>query len=245
MRGDGAPDRISSAPMTPGGTLVRLERVGYRYEDDVALRDVDLELARGERLAVLGPNGGGKTTLLALLLGLRTPTSGRRTGPAVAGGLRLGYVPQFPAFDRNFPIRVEEMVLDGRLRERTPRDRGADLAAVGELLARLELEPLRRAYLTELSGGELKRALVARALVARPELLVLDEPTASLDELSRRAFWGLLAEQPPATAVVLATHDLAPGTFAPTRALFVDRTVRELPLADLHAEAALCGHGHD
>ena len=232
-------------PVSSDRTLLRLERVGYRYEGDVALREVDLELARGERLAVLGPNGGGKTTLLALLLGLRPPSSGRRVSVVPEPALRLGYVPQFPAFDRNFPIRVEEMVLDGRLRDRAARDPGADRAAVDELLVRLQLEPLRRAYLTELSGGELKRALVARALVARPELLVLDEPTASLDEASRRTFWQLIAEQPEATAIVLATHDLAPATFVPTRALFVDRTVREIALADLHAEAALCGHGHD
>jgi zinc transport system ATP-binding protein len=225
--------------------LLRLERVGYRYEGDVALRDVDLELSSGERLAVLGPNGGGKTTLLALILGLRLPSSGRVASVAPPGTLRLAYVPQFPAFDRNFPIRVEEMVADGRLRDRRRGDDRAGRAAVDELLARLELDALRRAYLTELSGGELKRALVARALVARPDLLVLDEPTASLDEGSRRTFWSLVAAQPEATAVVLATHDLAPSTFTPTRAIFVDRTVREIALADLHAEAALCGHGHD
>ncbi|HLF56824.1 MAG TPA: ATP-binding cassette domain-containing protein [Thermoanaerobaculia bacterium] len=232
--------------MTGARTLLRLERVGYRYEGDVALRDVELEIARGERLAVLGPNGGGKTTLLTLLLGLRDPSEGRVVRASPNGDLRLGYVPQFPAFDRNFPIRVDEMVLEGRLRERRAGGtESEDRAELERILERLDLVGLRRVYLTELSGGELKRALVARALVARPELLVLDEPTASLDESSRRTFWTLVAEQPETTAIVLATHDLAPATFAPTRALFVDRTVRELALGDLHAEAAVCGHGHD
>jgi zinc transport system ATP-binding protein len=230
--------------MSSASTLLRLERVSYRYEGDLALREVDLELAAGERLAVVGPNGGGKTTLLGLLLGLRSPTGGRivRARP----GLRLGYVPQFPAFDRNFPVRVEEMVGEGCLRG--SRSDPAELAEVAGLLERLDLAGLRRTYLTELSGGELKRALIARALVARPELLVLDEPTASLDEASRRVFWTLVAERPAETAVVLATHDLAPGTFAANRAIFVDRTVRALDLEALHAShdgAALCGHGHD
>lgn len=227
-------------------TLVRLTGVGYRFGGDVALAGVDLELAAGERLAVLGPNGGGKTTLLGLLLGLREPSSGRIERAASHRSLRLGYVPQFPAFDRNFPIRVEEMVLEGRLRERRRATTSAaeSRAAVAKLLGRLELAPLRQAYLTELSGGELKRALVARALVAEPELLVLDEPAASLDEASRRALWEILAGLPPRTTLVLATHDLAPETFRPTRAILVDRGVEELALDGLHTDSLLCGHTH-
>jgi zinc transport system ATP-binding protein len=231
--------------VTTNEILLRFERVDYRYERDVALRAVELELQRGERLAVLGPNGGGKTTLLALALGLRAPSAGRIVRPVP--GCRLAYVPQFPAFDRNFPIRVEEMVLDGRLRDRRRQGRftDEDRAVADALIGRLALDGFRRSYLTELSGGELKRALVARALVAEPDLLVLDEPTASLDELSRRQLWDLVAGLPEATAVILATHDLAPATFTPNRALFVDRTVREIALEDWHREMVLCGHGHD
>ena len=233
-----------SAGRAAARPLITLAGVGYRYGEDVALEAIDLELAAGDRLAVLGPNGGGKTTLLGLLLGLRSPSSGRivRAG----GRLRCGYVPQFPAFDRQFPVRLREMVLQGLLSERRPpRPPGAAArAAVAEMLGRLDLEDLADAYLDELSGGELKRALLARALVGRPELLVLDEPTASLDETSRKALWRLVAEQPPETAVVLATHDLAPGTFAATRALLVDRRLEPLAIDDLHAHPLVCGHGH-
>jgi zinc transport system ATP-binding protein len=228
---------------------LRFERVGFRYGGDVALADVDFELGPGERLVLVGPNGGGKTTLLRLLLGLAEPHSGRIVRAPRAEAPRAGYVPQFPAFDRGFPLRVEEVVLDGLLRERRGRRRGSsgapDRAAVDRLVARLDLEPLRHAYLAELSGGELKRTLVARALVARPQLLVLDEPTASLDEPSRTALWRLIDELPAETTVVLATHDLAPDTLRPTRAARVDRGVTELSLGELHGEALLCGHGHD
>ncbi len=250
---DGGPKPVSSRLVnvsrhpvgSAGPTLLSLRGVVYRYGGDVALAGVDLDVCAGDRLVLLGPNGGGKTTLLGLLLGLREPNEGsaRRSRKR----LRLGYVPQFPAFDRNFPVRVEEMVLEGRLRERalghgySPADR----AAVAGLIARLDLGELRRAYLTELSGGELKRALVARALAGRPEVLALDEPTASLDEASRRIFWELLGELPAETAVVLATHDLAPETFVPDRAVLVDRTVSALPLDELHPGVLLCGHGHD
>jgi zinc transport system ATP-binding protein len=199
-----------------------------------------LAIAAGERLAILGPNGGGKSTLLRLLLGLAAPTSGRirRIGRA----LRVGYVPQFPAFERGFPLRVHEMVLQGRLRGR--RAAPGERPPVDALLERLDLAPLSGAYLSELSGGELKRALVARALISRPELLALDEPAASLDERSRRRLWELIAALPEETAVLLVTHDLAPGSFAPTRAILVDRRVEPLEVEGLHAHPLLCGHGH-
>lgn len=232
--------------MSDPAALVELRSVSYRFGADVVLDEIDLRLAEGERLALLGPNGGGKSTLVRLLLGLLRPASGtieRRPR------LRLGYVPQFPAFDRHFPVRVEEMILQGRLRDRRrllPRSSSGtrDRHLVDEVVARLDLGPLRRAYLTELSGGELKRALVARALVAEPELLVLDEPTAALDEPSRRAFWTLLAGLPEKTAIVLATHDLDPETFLPVRAALVDRRLERLEVGGLHAHPLVCGHGH-
>lgn len=232
--------------MSDPGALVDLRRVSYRFGADVVLDEVDLALAEGERFALLGPNGGGKSTLVRLLLGLLRPASGtivRRPG------LRLGYVPQFPAFDRHFPVQVEEMILQGRLRDRRrlrpfAATSEADRQRVDEVMDRLDLDPLRRAYLTELSGGEMKRALVARALVAEPELLVLDEPTAALDEPSRRTFWKLLAGLPQKTAIVLATHDLDPETFLPLRAAMVDRRLEALEVGGLHAHPLVCGHGH-
>jgi len=235
----GEPERSAG-----GEALVELAGVEFRFGRDVALSGVDLRLEPGERVALLGPNGGGKTTLLRLLLGLIEPDAGSVRLRSAAP--RFAYVPQFPGFDRAFPVRVGEMVLQGRLRERglgrpfRPQDR----AAVEEVLERLDLVDLRQAYLTELSGGELKRALLARALVSRPELLALDEPSASLDEPSRRGLWALVAELPAATAVVLATHDLAPETFRPTRALLVDRRLETLEVEGLHARPLLCGHGH-
>jgi zinc transport system ATP-binding protein len=226
-----------------GPPLIELVGVSYRYGADLALEAIDLCLHAGDRLVLVGPNGGGKSTLARLLLGLASPSSGTIERRAK---LRLGYVPQFPTFDRQFPIRVAEMVLEGRLSDRGwmrpfgPDDR----AAADEALERLQLTALRRAYLDELSGGELKRALVARSLVARPELFVLDEPTSSLDEQSRRTLWSLVAALPASTTIVLATHDLAPGTFVPTRAALVDRRLEALAVEGLHEHPLLCGHSH-
>lgn len=225
---------------------VRFERVGFRYGGDRVLAGIDLEIEPGERLAILGPNGGGKSTLVRLLLGLLEPSEGRVIWSLPRAERRLSYVPQFPAFDRGFPMRVEEMVLQGLLRERPPRTRyrAEDRTAVAELLADLELADLSGAYLSELSGGELKRALIARALIGRPNLLVLDEPTASLDEPSRRKLWQRIATLPATTAVLLVTHDLGPETFGARRAVLVDGALETLPVPDLHRHPLLCGHGH-
>jgi zinc transport system ATP-binding protein len=226
--------------------LVAFEGVASRYDGDVALEGIDLVVEPGERLAVLGPNGGGKTTLIALLLGLRRPSAGRIRWGRPPRELRRAHVPQFPTFDRHFPVRVREMVAQGRLRPASAgrADAATDRAKVAELIERLELAPLAEAHLSELSGGELKRALIARALAAEPELLALDEPTASLDEPSRRRLWELVAELPASTAIVLATHDLAPETFAATRAFVVDRRLEPLALDRLHAHELVCGHSH-
>lgn len=233
-------------PAEPAAGWVRLERVGFRYGGDRVLSGLDLEVGPGERLAILGPNGGGKSTLVRLLLGLLEPSEGRVVWRRPRAGCRLSYVPQFPAFDRGFPMRVEEMVLQGLLRDRPPRTRyrAADRAAVAALLADLDLADLSGAYLSELSGGELKRALIARALVGRPDLLVLDEPAASLDEPSRRSLWRHVAALPAETAVLLVTHDLGPDTFAPRRAVLVDGALEALAVPDLHRHPMLCGHGH-
>jgi len=226
--------------------LVECRALGFSYGGDVVLESLDLAIREGERLAILGPNGGGKTTLVRLILGLLAPGAGEIAWGRRRAVLRLAYVPQFPSFERGFPLRVEEMVLQGLLRERRlghrfPREAHQRVAAIVEQLA---LTPLRHAYLSELSGGELKRALIARSLVGRPELLVLDEPAASLDEPSRGRLWRLIAELPAATTVLLVTHDLAPATFSPSRAVLVDRRIEELSVAGLHAHPLLCGHTH-
>ena len=226
--------------------VVAARGLGYRYGADVALADVDLAVGRGDRLVILGPNGGGKSTLVRLLLGLLRPDRGEVRWQVPRRARRLGYVPQVPSFDRGFPLRVEEMVRLGRLRGRRPLTgwSRADHEAVARRLAELELAPLAGAYLSELSGGELRRALIARALVGEPDFLVLDEPTASLDEPSRRRLWELISALPESTAVLLVTHDLAPETLRPTRAVMVDRRLSEVPIDGLHSHPLLCGHAH-
>lgn len=197
-------------PETP---LVQVRHVTFGYGQEVVLDHVDLEIGPRDFLAVIGPNGGGKTTLLKVMLGLLRPWSGEvvyhlSSGKDPRG--RLGYVPQFSTFDKDFPLRVSDMVLMGRLGSRGPlrsysRD---DRAAASEALDRLGLRGVARAHVSEISGGQLQRVLIARALVSGPEILFLDEPTASIDAESRETLSGILEDLNRTIPIVVVTHDV-------------------------------------
>ena len=173
--------------------VVRLEHVSFGYgHGPLVLRDVALAVDRGEFLAIAGPNGGGKTTLLRLVLGLEEPTSGR---VEVSAG-RLSYLPQRAQAASDSPLTVEELVGAGR----APRTRllgqlgRADREAVREAIERVDLSRFAKRRLTTLSGGQQQRAFIAKALAADPELLVLDEPTTGVDVEAQEALASLLEQ---------------------------------------------------
>jgi zinc transport system ATP-binding protein len=172
---------------------VRLQRVSFGYgHGPQVLRDVDLSVDRGEFVAIAGPNGGGKTTLLRLVLGLEKPTSGLVELTA----RRLAYLPQRAQATVDSPLTVEELVAAGRV----PRARllgplgPTDRDAVREAIERVGLVPFMRRRLTTLSGGQQQRAFIAKALAADPELLVLDEPTTGVDVEAQESLASLLEQ---------------------------------------------------
>src|SRR5215203_3966973 len=193
--------------------LVEVRHVTFGYGREMVLDHVDLEIQPRDFLAVIGPNGGGKTTLLKVMLGLLRPWSGEVVFNLPSGSDprgRLGYVPQFSTFDKDFPLRVADMVLMGRLGKRSilrPWSR-EDRAAADQALERLGLAGIARAHVAEISGGQLQRVLIARALVAAPEILFLDEPTASIDAESRETLRDLLEDLNRSIPIVVVTHDV-------------------------------------
>ena len=185
------------------------------YGEDCALKDINLQVEEREFLAIIGPNGGGKTTLLKSILGLVQPDSGEirifgRSGESARRS--IGYVPQFSRFDRKFPISVEEVVLIGRLSGRSAwfsRFSRQDRQLVDSLLERLEIADLKHRQIGQLSGGQLQRVLIARALAVEPQILVLDEPTASVDSASKTRIYDLLKELNQEMTILIVTHDLS------------------------------------
>lgn len=188
--------------------LLALHDVSTGYASRLIFNHLDLCLEPGQFAALVGPTGGGKSTLLKLILGLLPCTQGRVQR---APGLTVGYVPQRELIDWRFPVTVEQVVLMGRYRQTSywPWATCQDRRAVAALLERLGLSDYARRHISQLSGGQQQRVFLARALIAQPDLLLLDEPTTGVDLKTQHDILHLLHElNREGMAILLATHDL-------------------------------------
>lgn len=220
---------------------IEINRLSFSRGAGPILDQVDLEIAQGEFIGIFGPNGGGKTTLLKLLMGLIEPQKGtvRIFGKAPAENRdRIGYVPQTHRIDPDFPITLEELILLGRKPKRLffGRFSKEDHAACDYWIRRLGLKAHRKQAYGKLSGGLAQRALLARALVSEPELLLLDEPTANIDAQSLAIFLEALQELHGERTIVLVTHDLRTLTQRADRFLYVQGGITSM------APSEICGH---
>ena len=192
---------------------VCLQNVSFAYNGHPVLRNVNLDIPPGAFSCVIGPNGGGKSTLLKLILGLLTPAEGevRVCGepPANVRG-RIGYTPQFAQYDPQFPVSVMDVALMG-LAERhwggryTPEEKDAARRALDEM----GIGELRRRPFSDLSGGQRQRVLIARALVSNPEILLLDEPAASVDLAAAKRLMHTLQDVAKRMTIIMVSHDPA------------------------------------
>jgi len=193
--------------MTGREALITLTDVGFTYGASPVLSGVDYEVDRGQFTGIVGPSGSGKTTLLRLLLGTLRPTRGTVVREP---DLAISYVPQLETVNWNFPVTVSDCVLMSRKATRLiPRPTRAERAEVGEVLDRLGIADLADRHIRDLSGGQQQRMFLARALMRRPNLLLLDEPTSGVDVQTRHEVLHLLADlNEQGLAIVLTTHDL-------------------------------------
>lgn len=226
--------------------VVSVSGASFSYDGQPVLDGVDLTVSRGDFLAVLGPNGGGKTTLLRLIMGLLTPGAGRVAvfgrAPGEARG-RIGYVPQQVAggmLRRDFPVTVREVVLMGLLAPGGAR-RGffwsaADKERAARALERVEMGRYASRRFPALSGGQQKRVLIARALVSGPELLILDEPTANIDPQGKFCFHEVLSRLTRDVTTIAVSHDLSLLTAGVTAVACVNGSVLYNPAPELTQE---------
>jgi len=194
---------------------VELDDVSVNYGELEALKNINLKVAEGAFLGIIGPNGGGKTTLLKVILGLIEPQKGRvkvMGYPLNEVVDQIGYVPQISNFDRSFPISVLDVVLMARLGGRVRffhQYQKEDIKKAEAVLEQLNLLHLKDRQIGKLSGGQLQRVLIARGLTVEPEILLLDEPTANVDASSTSQIYELLKELNKDKTIIVVTHDLA------------------------------------
>jgi zinc transport system ATP-binding protein len=213
-------------------SIIDIAGLDFAYQRTKVLCGIDLRVSEGTTLGLIGPNGGGKTTLVQLLIGLLKPdrgtirVAGLSSQQAVKRGDLIGYLPQNPTFESRFPISVRQVVrlgLAGRtglLRSHTP----ADLRFVEELIDRAALSDLADLPVSELSGGQLQRTLIARALAPRPKILILDEPTTGIDMRGQRGFVDLIThfKNQLGLTIVFVSHDLRAVTALSDRVACLD-----------------------
>lgn len=196
--------------------VIEMHNVSFAYTREPVLRDVSLAVPAEEFLGIIGPNGGGKSTLVKMILGLLRPHGGSiavmGTSPDAACS-RIGYVPQYPTFSRrDFPISVMDTVLLGRLGQDSRWSitySGADRDIAREVMEAVEILDIARRPIGSLSGGQLQRVLIARALACRPEILILDEPTANIDIRAEEDIFAMLKQHNDHMTVIVVSHDIA------------------------------------
>jgi zinc transport system ATP-binding protein len=194
-------------------TIIELDDISFSYTNVPVVSDITLAVGEGEFLGVIGPNAGGKSTLLKLILGLLKPDTGKikvfGKSPE-KGRSRIGYVPQYPAFKRDFPINVRDAVLLGRLGETRwygGYTQGDKDVAMNSLKA-VEIENISNQTIDSLSGGQLQRVLIARALTSKPDILILDEPTANIDVRAEEDIFALLKQYNDHMTIIVVSHDI-------------------------------------
>lgn len=222
--------------------IVGLDGVGMKWDNRVALENVSFSVDKGDFVAITGPNGGGKTTLLRIILKLLEPTSGRMSyydKGVETDKLHIGYLPQKNMIDNRFPIDVRQVVSSGLLAVKNIGD-GERQARVDDMLDVVGLSESQRNTIGELSGGQLQRALLGRALISHPDVIVLDEPLSYIDKRFEGRIYEILSSLERSTTVLLVSHEITAIASMANRHLIVDRTVHECSAAHHYAARTLC-----
>ncbi len=195
-------------------SVITIKNLNFSYNKEPVLEEINLNVEEGDFLAIIGPNGGGKSTLLKTILGIETPKSG---SIEVLGGKpeknlsKIGYVPQNTNINTDFPIQVIEVVMMGHVGHKRPLFgyKKEEIACAMGVLAQVGMQEFANAKIGSLSGGQRQRVMIARALCAHPKILLLDEPTASIDVAGQKQIYDLLKELNSYITVIVVSHDIS------------------------------------
>lgn len=190
--------------------ILEIKNLCAAYDTHVVLHHVNLSVYKHDFLGIIGPNGGGKTTLIKCILGLLKPTQGEIIFYPPSTKRAIGYLPQYNTIDKKFPITVEEVILSGLSCKKALSSpfTATHRKKAQEVIARMGLEGLEQHAIGALSGGQIQRALLGRAIISDPQLLILDEPSTYIDKRFEARLYELLAEINKECAIILVSHDI-------------------------------------
>lgn len=233
--------------------LLELTGVSYRYDEEVVLRDVTMAVYEQDFIGVIGPNGGGKTTLIKLILGLLKPVTGHISYYQMDKRAGIGYLPQNNYIDSRFPISVKEVVLSGLMSRKNflMRCSKEDRQKVTAILRQFRIEAIQDSPVGKISGGQLQKVLLARAVIASPRLLVLDEPDTFVDYQFEGELYEMLRSLNKQMAIIIVSHDIGTISYYVKTIACVNQTfnyhksnrITEKQLAAYNCPIQLITHG--
>lgn len=238
-------------------SIIKIENLSAGYDRKTVLHDINLEISEKDFLGIIGPNGGGKTTLMKVILGLLKPSEGKITfydnGMPVEQ-LEIGYLPQYNSIDKKFPISIYEVILSGLNRQKSlfSRFTKEHHERVKETISMMGLEGMENKPIGQLSGGQMQRALLGRAIVSNPKAIILDEPNTYIDKRFEARLYSLLEDINKQRAVILVSHDIGSVLQTVKNIACVNGTLDYHPQSEVSAEwieeklqcpIELLGHG--
>jgi len=208
--------------------IIEIKNVTFAYNKEIVLKNIDLTIKKNDYLAVIGPNGGGKSTLVKLILGFIKPTKGQ----IKLHTSKIGYVPQYTNFSLDIPITVLDIVLQGRLKKYKFFYNEEDKKEALEKLKLVKMNDYKDKKISALSGGQRQRVLIARAMVSNPEILILDEPTSAIDVQGQREIYDILKDLN--ITKIMISHDLNFLLEGVNKVAWVNKTLVLHNAPDLH-----------
>ena len=211
--------------------MVTIKNLTFKYHNEIILDNINLEIKKNDYIALIGPNGGGKTTLIKLILGLLKPTNGE----IKLQTSKIGYVPQYTNFSLDIPIRVIDVVLQGILSKYKFFYNKQDKDIALKKLKLVNMDNFANKKISQLSGGQRQRVLIARALVSEPEILILDEPTSAIDIKGQKEIYEILKNLEMTKIII--SHDINILLEGVNKVAFVSKTLVLHNTPDLHFQA--------